>query len=143
MKRPGLLFLCVANSARSQMAEALARARYGDKVQVFSAGSEPSRVHPLALKAMRQRKLDSSAQSSKHVDSIEPEAISVVVTLCAEEYCPNYLHQALRLHWPMPDPAHALAGHSEDDQLANFLEISDLIAVRLSELDPLLRPPPK
>lgn len=123
------------------MAEALARARYGSAVQVFSAGSEPSRVHPLALEAMRVRKLDGGAQSSKHVDVINPTGITVVVTLCAEEYCPVFLHKALRLHWPMPDPAHRMAGHSEADQLASFLEVSDLIAVRLSELDPLLRPP--
>ena len=102
MSKPGLLFLCVANSARSQMAEALAKARYGDAVFVQSAGSEPSRVHPLAAQAMSQRKLDASGQISKSVDAVDPATVSVVVTLCAEEYCPAYLHQALRLHWPMP-----------------------------------------
>ena len=139
MTKPGLLFLCVANSARSQMAEALAKARYGNAVLVQSAGSEPSRVHPLATQAMQVRKLDAAQQTSKHVDDIDPARVSVVVTLCAEEYCPAFLHEALRLHWPMPDPAAALEGEDEAAQLSRFLEVSDQIAVRLSELDPLLR----
>jgi arsenate reductase len=122
------------------MAEALAKARYGNAVHVQSAGSEPSRVHPLAAAAMNQRRLDASGQTSKSVEAIDPATVSVVVTLCAEEYCPAFLHQALRLHWPMPDPAAALEGEDEAAQLARFLEVSDLISVRLSELDPILRP---
>ena len=143
MSNPGLLFLCVANSARSQMGEALARARYGDAVHVQSAGSEPSRVHPLALAACAARKLDTSALSSKSVETIDPSTVDVVVTLCAEEYCPAYLHQATRLHWPMPDPADALPGEDETAQLNRFLEVADQIAVRLAELDAILRPPPQ
>ncbi len=143
MNKPGLLFLCVANSARSQMGEALARARYGDGVRVQSAGSEPSRVHPLALAACAERKLDASALSSKSVETIDPSTVDVVVTLCAEEYCPAYLHQATRLHWPMPDPADALPGEDEAAQLNRFLDVADQIAVRLAELDAILRPPPQ
>ena len=143
MSNKGLLFLCVANSARSQMGEALARARYGDAVRVQSAGSEPSRVHPLALAACAERKLDTSALSSKSVETIDPSTVDVVVTLCAEEYCPAYLHQATRLHWPMPDPADALPGEDESAQLNRFLEVADQIAVRLAELDAILRPPPQ
>ena len=143
MSNKGLLFLCVANSARSQMGEALARARYGDAVRVQSAGSEPSRVHPLALAACAERKLDTSALSSKSVETIDPSTVDVVVTLCAEEYCPAYLHQATRLHWPMPDPAATLPGEDESAQLNRFLELADQIAVRLAELDAILRPPPQ
>ena len=143
MTRPGLLFLCVANSARSQLGEALARARYGDVVIVQSAGSEPGRVHPLALAACAERKLDTSALSSKSVETIDPSTVDVVVTLCAEEYCPAYLHQATRLHWPMPDPADALPGEDESAQLNRFLDVADQIEVRLAELDAILRPPPQ
>jgi len=143
MSHPGLLFLCVANSARSQMGEALARARYGDTVTVQSAGSEPSRVHPLALAACAKRQLDTTGLSSKSVETIDPSTVSVVVTLCAEEYCPAYLHRATRLHWPMPDPADALPGEDEAAQLNRFLEVADQIAVRLAELDAILRPPPQ
>ena len=143
MTRPGLLFLCVANSARSQLGEALARARYGDVVIVQSAGSAPGRVHPLALAACAERKLDTSALSSKSVETIDPSTVDVVVTLCAEEYCPAYLHQATRLHWPMPDPADALPGEDESAQLNRFLDVADQIEVRLAELDAILRPPPQ
>ena len=143
MSQPGLLFLCVANSARSQMAEALARARYGDAVRVQSAGSEPSRVHPLALKACAAQRLDTEQLSSKGVETIDPSTVDVVVTLCAEEYCPAYLHQATRLHWPMPDPAAAQPGEDEAAQLGRFLDVADRIAVRLSELDARLRPHPQ
>ena len=143
MSQPGLLFLCVANSARSQMAEALARARYGDAVRVQSAGSEPSRVHPLALKACAAQRLDTEQLSSKGVETIDPSTVDVVVTLCAEEYCPAYLHQATRLHWPMPDPAAAQPGEDEAAQLGRFLDVADRIAVRLSELDARLRPHPR
>ena len=138
-----MLFLCVANSARSQMAEALARARYGDAVRVQSAGSEPSRVHPLALKACAAQRLDTEQLSSKGVETIDPSTVDVVVTLCAEEYCPAYLHQATRLHWPMPDPAAAQPGEDEAAQLGRFLDVADRIAVRLSELDAMLRPHPQ
>ena len=138
-----MLFLCVANSARSQMAEALARARYGDAVRVQSAGSEPSRVHPLAFKACAAQRLDTEQLSSKGVETIDPSTVDVVVTLCAEEYCPAYLHQATRLHWPMPDPAAAQPGEDEAAQLGRFLDVADRIAVRLSELDARLRPHPQ
>ena len=143
MSQPGLLFLCVANSARSQMAEALASARYGDAVRVQSAGSEPSRVHPLALKACAAQRLDTEQLSSKGVETIDPSTVDVVVTLCAEEYCPAYLHQATRLHWPMPDPAATQPGEDEAAQLGRFLDVADRIAVRLSELDARLRPHPQ
>ena len=97
-------------------------------------------MHPLAVQAMAKRRLDLSAQTSKSVDTIDPAQVKVVVTLCAEEYCPAFLHDALRLHWPMPDPAHREPGEGEAEQLARFLEVGDQIAVRLSELDPILRP---
>ena len=137
MKKPGVLMLCVANSARSQMAEALAKARYGDAVAVMSAGSEPSRVHPMAIAAMESRGLSMTEHSSKHVDEIDPATVDVVLTLCAEEYCPAYLHRATRLHWPMPDPA------GDGATLDGFLRVAEQIEVRLSELDHLLRPPPQ
>ena len=125
------------------MAEALARARYGDAVRVQSAGSEPSRVHPLALKACAAQRLDTEQLLSKGVETIDPSTVDVVVTLCAEEYCPASLHQATRLHWPMPDPAAAQPGEDEAAQLGRFLDVADRIAVRLSELDARLRPHPQ
>ncbi len=86
-----VLFLCVANSARSQMAEGLARSLAPSGVKVSSAGSAPSKLNPLAVKALAELGLDISAHSSKSVDDIPPGDVDVVVTLCAEEVCPVFL----------------------------------------------------
>ncbi len=80
----GVLFLCVANSARSQMAEGLARAAFGDRVPVASAGSHPTGLNPLAVKALAELGIDISGQRSKSVDSIDPSTVGLVVTLCAD-----------------------------------------------------------
>lgn len=102
----GVLFLCVANSARSQMAEAWARHLLDPALwRVWSAGSRPSAVHPLAVEVMAEVGLDLADHRSKSVEDIDPACIDVVVTLCAEEVCPAFLAAARRLHWPLPDPA--------------------------------------
>src|SRR4051812_40721510 len=98
---PGVLFLCVANSARSQLAEALARKRFGDRIRIQSAGSRPTRVNPMAIEVLAEDKLDVSAHTSKLVDSIDPSTVDLVVTLCADEVCPAFLHPTSRLHWPI------------------------------------------
>ena len=122
-----ILFLCVANSARSQMAEGLARARLGRDVRVQSAGSAPSRLNPLAVEAMREIGVDISSQQAKAVSSIDPAGVDLVVTLCAEEVCPVGLSGVPQLHWPIPDPAapgrNTLdAFRSSRDELARRIE---------------------
>ncbi len=102
-----VLFLCVANSARSQMAEGIARSLAPPGVKVSSAGSRPTSVNALAVRALDEIGLDIRGQRSKSVDSISPEGIDVVVTLCAEEVCPVFLGKAHRVHWGLPDPAAA------------------------------------
>lgn len=129
----GLLFLCVANSARSQMAEGLARMLYGDTARVQSAGSAPSRVNPYAVAVMRELGVDLSAQRSKSVDTIDPETVDTVVTLCAEEVCPVFLGRARRVHWPIPDPASADPSLTEEDMLGRFRAARDEILRRLRE----------
>lgn len=101
----GILFLCVANSARSQMAEGLARAVLGDTLRVQSAGSRPSTLNPYAVEVMREIGIDISAQRSKSVDDIDPSTVSTVITTCAEAECPVFLGNVQRLHWPVTDPA--------------------------------------
>ena len=128
---PGLLFLCVANSARSQMAEGLARARFGGRVSVQSAGSQPGTVHPDAVGVLAEIGIDISGQRSKHVDSIDPASVGTVITLCAEEVCPVFLRDVRRLAWPLPDPAGA--GGTEE-QRARFRAARDEIAQRLDQL---------
>jgi arsenate reductase len=116
----GILFLCVANSARSQMAEGLARARLGERVRVQSAGSEPSRVNPHAIEVMRELGIDITAQRSKPVQAIDPATVDTVVTLCAEEVCPPFLGRARRLHWPIPDPATRDPSLGHEEVLGRF-----------------------
>lgn len=133
MDRPakGLLFLCVANSARSQMAEGLGRLVLGDRVPVASAGSEPSRVNPWAIEVMREIGIDLSSHRSKSVQTIDPETVSTVVTLCAEEVCPVFLGGARRLHWPTPDPASPDDSIPRDEMLARFRSARDAIRARI------------
>jgi len=115
------------------MAEGLARARFGEAVRVQSAGSRPSRVNPLAIRALAEVGIDISRHRSKSVAEIDPETVDVVVTLCAEEICPVFLGKAGRLHWPISDPA-AAAGSGEA-RLAAFRHVRDEIARRLPWLD--------
>jgi arsenate reductase (thioredoxin) len=128
----GVLFLCVANSARSQMAEGLARARFGDRILVQSAGTRPSVVHPFAVRAMAEVGIDINSQRSKPVSEIDPSTVDLVVTLCADEVCPVFLGGASRLHWPLPDPA-VTAGTTED-LVTPFRAVRDEIQRRLDSL---------
>ena len=101
----GLLLLCVANSARSQMAEGWARNLLGDLMSVQSAGSRPGKVNPYAIEVMGEVGIDLTKQVSKSVETISPSSVDTVITLCAEEVCPLFLGKARRLHWAIPDPA--------------------------------------
>jgi arsenite transporter len=127
----GLLFLCVANSARSQMAEGLARRILGDRVRVQSAGSEPSQVSPHATLVMREIGIDLGAQRSKSVQTIDPRTVSTVITLCAEEVCPVFLGAARRLHWPIPDPASPDTSIPREQMLARFRAARDELRDRI------------
>jgi len=104
MTPTSILFLCVANSARSQMGEGLARQMFPG-LRIQSAGSRPSRVNPYATEALAEVGIDASAHTSKSVQDIDPASVDLVITLCAEEVCPLFLGKAERLHWPIPDPA--------------------------------------
>jgi arsenate reductase len=128
----GVLFLCVANSARSQMAEAIARSLAPPDVRVYSAGSEPTRINPLAIRALREIGLDASSQRAKGIAEVPAEEIETVVTLCAEEVCPVFPGKVRRLNWPLPDPA-AAAG-DEEARLAQFRSVRDELRRRISSL---------
>jgi arsenate reductase len=124
-----ILFLCVANSARSQMAEGLARSLYGDRALVQSAGSKPSKVNPFAIWALAELGIDISAQRSKSVEEIDPATVDTVITLCAEEVCPVFLGKAERIHWPLPDPASEEG--NDEEKLQRFRGVRDEIIRRL------------
>lgn len=126
-----ILFLCVANSARSQMAEGLARKLFGERVSVQSAGSEPSSVNPYAVEVMREVGVDLATHHSKSVQTIDAATVRTVITLCAEEVCPVFLGQARRLHWPIQDPASKDPSLTRAEMLTRFRTARDEIQRRL------------
>lgn len=126
----GILFLCVANSARSQIAEGLARALLPSDIKVWSAGSRPTTVRPEAITVLKEIGIDISHHRAKAVAEIPAAEVDTVITLCGEEECPLFLGQATRLHWGLPDPA-AVTG-SDEQRLAAFRQTRDEIRRRLA-----------
>ncbi|MCG3172906.1 MAG: Arsenate reductase [Myxococcota bacterium] len=131
-RKPRVLFLCVANSARSQMAEGLARALFPG-LDVQSAGSSPTRVNPFAVEVMDESGVDIRHQYSKSVSEIDPASLDLVITLCAEEVCPVFLSNARRFHWPTPDPASNDPSLFREVMLERFRSARDAIRARLLE----------
>jgi arsenate reductase len=134
----GVLFLCVANSARSQLAEGIARSLAPPDVTVWSAGSYPTRVRPQAVAVLAEIGIDISHHRSKSVTEIPADKVELVITLCAEEECPVFLGSARRVHWGLPDPA--AVGGTEAEQLDAFRHTRDELRRRLAVLfdrDPL------
>ena len=121
-----VLFLCVANSARSQLAEGIARSLAPKNVKISSAGSSPSIVNPLAVEVLKEVGIDIKDQYSKNINSIDTKSVDAVITLCAEEVCPLFLGKAIKLHWGLPDPA--LAG------IEAFRNVRDELKKRLTVL---------
>lgn len=128
----GLLFLCVQNSARSQMAEGIARSLAAGGVHVFSAGSSPSSVRPEAIQVCAEIGVDLSGHRSKHLSEVPADLVDAVVTLCAEEVCPVWAQggRVPRVHWGLPDPA-ATQGPG---RLQAFREVRDELHKRLAVL---------
>jgi arsenate reductase len=128
-----VLFLCTHNASRSQMAEGLLRARGGAAYEVFSAGTEPRVVHPLAIKAMSEIRIDISAHRGKHLEEFrERPPMDVVVTVCDEaaEACPFFPNARSLVHWGFPDPSQAQG--SEEERLVVFRHIRDQIATKIT-----------
>lgn len=135
MKPPGrVLFLCIHNSARSQIAEGFARAMAPAGVEVMSAGTEPSKVHERAIEVMKEAGIDLAGQRSKSLDDVAWRDADMVVTLCgeAEEACPMVAATVRRVHWPLPDPSKAPPAK----QLEVFREVRDEIRWRVASLWP-------
>jgi arsenate reductase len=129
-----VLFICVHNSARSQMAEAFLNEICGDDFEAHSAGLEPGKLNPLAVEAMREIGIDISRKQTQSVsEAVESgEGFSYVITVCDEssaERCPVFPGEAKRLHWSFPDPS-ALTG-SHDERLAGTRRIRDQIRARI------------
>ena len=134
MDRHRVLFLCTHNSARSQMAEGLLRARGGDAYQAFSAGTEATAVRPEAILVMAELGIDITAQQSKTMDRYLGDPFDWVVTVCdrARESCPVFPGAKRSLHWDFDDPAAATG--SDEERMAVFRRVRDEMAVRIDEL---------
>ena len=115
-----VLFLCTGNSARSQAAEALTRARSGGLVQAHSAGSHPKPLHPNAVQVMASRGVSLAGQQPKHLSEFTAELFDYVITLCdrVRETCPEFPGHPGYLHWSIPDPA--AASRSDKDSYPAF-----------------------
>jgi arsenate reductase (thioredoxin) len=126
------LFVCVHNAARSQIAEGFARSFAPADTEIWSAGTEPGRLHPMAVEVMKEVGIDISAQHSKSLDQVPWQTADTVITLCgeADEVCPAVDRAVRRVHWPLPDPSVA----PDSEQLAAFREARDEIRWRIAAL---------
>jgi arsenate reductase len=135
MKR-SILFICIHNSARSQMAEAFMRARCGDRFDAYSAGLEPGTLNPLVVTVMHERHIDLSAHTAKSIAAVLglKKQFDYVVTVCDEssaERCPLFPGSTQRLHWGFPDPS-GFQG-SLESRLARTREIRDQIESHIND----------
>lgn len=126
----GILFLCVANSARSQMAEGIARSLAPQGVKIWSAGSRPTSVRREAVVVLKEIGIDISRYRSKAIAAIPAAEVDTVIALCGEEECPVFLGEVRRLHWGLPDPA-AVIG-PEQAILTAFRKIRDELLRRIT-----------
>ena len=133
MDKKRVLFLCTHNSARSQMAEGLLRHLAGDRYEAFSAGTEATRVRPLAIRAMAELAVDISQQESKTLDRYLGDPFDAVITVCdqAAEACPVFPGTKRRLHWSFPDPSKAQG--SDEEQLAVYRQVRDDIRTHIEQ----------
>jgi len=128
-----ILFLCTGNSCRSQMAEGWLRHYAGGRAEVFSAGTKPTGLNPMAVAVMREAGIDISAQSSKHIEEFAKKDFLFVVTVCdaVREACPVFPGALYQLHWSFEDPAAATG--TEEERLAVFRRVRDEIAAHVRE----------
>ncbi|MGE0525602.1 MAG: arsenate reductase ArsC [Bdellovibrionales bacterium] len=131
-----ILFLCVANSARSQIAEGLAKVILDNDFQIESAGSAPSgKVHPLAVQVLQEFGIDISHHRSKSIDDLPNEFrrdLGLVVTLCREEQCPFLPGKFKKESWALPDPVNPSV--SAQEEIESFRQIRDVIQMKIEKL---------
>jgi len=130
-RKPRVLFLCTHNAARSQMAEGILRHLSQGSVEVYSAGTEPSAVHPLAVRALGEMGIDISGQRSKPVREFAGQSFDFVATLCegARELCPIFPGDPERVHWGFRDPG-AVTG-TDEERLRAFKQTARELTARL------------
>ena len=133
--RKRVLFVCIENACRSQMAEGFARHLHGDLIEAYSAGSRPTSVNPRGVKVMDEIGIDISGHKSKSLAEFVEESFDYVITLCgspADGTCPVFPGETKEhLHWGLPDPAQAPG--SDEEVLPVFRQVRDEIGARLDE----------
>jgi len=129
-RKTKVLFLCTGNSCRSQMAEGLLRAEYGDKFEAFSAGTRPVAVNPRAIQVMAEAGLDISEHRSQALSEFDGKDVDLVISVCdaASALCPDF-PGSKRLHWSLPDPAEATG--TEAQIMEAFRKVRDDIRSRI------------
>ena len=126
-----VLFLCTHNSCRSQMAEGIVNHFLGDRFQAFSAGTEATKVNPLAIRVLAEIGIDISGHYSKTLDEFADEKFDHVITLCnsANEQCPIFFGGVRRVHIGFDDPSRTIG--TEEEILTDFRRVRDEIKERL------------
>jgi len=134
-----VMFLCTANSARSQMAEGLLRAFGSKDFEVYSAGLEPKELNPLAVKVMAEIDIDISGQRSKHLNEYEEIQFDYMITVCdrARDSCPSFPRDGENIHWGYDDPAEVQG--TAEEKLAVFRRVRNEIRQRLNVWIPAMR----
>lgn len=129
-----VLFLCTANACRSQMAEGWARALHSGRIEASSAGTQPSRVNPLAAQVMHEAGVDLAGQRSKHLDEFKDQRFDYVITLCgdARDACPVFSGATRTVHMGFPDPARATG--APEEILMEFRRVRDMIRDFVADL---------
>jgi protein-tyrosine-phosphatase/DNA-binding transcriptional ArsR family regulator len=129
-----LLFLCTGNSARSQLAEALAVARSQGRVEAASAGSRPKPVHANAVRVLRELGIDAGSRRSKHLSLFAAQRFDHIITLCdkVRETCPEFPGHPGYIHWSIPDPA--ASGASDEATWPAFRELAAELETRVAYL---------
>ena len=129
--KKNIIFICTGNACRSQIAHGLLQNIAGNRFNVFSAGSHPSRVHPMSIKVMEEIGIDISQNTSDYIDNYLDKGINIVITVCdnANELCPVFPGDAEKLHWSIDDPFKGWA--YDENQMKSFRktrkEINDKI----------------
>ena len=128
-----VLFLCTQNSARSQLAEGILRHLGGDRVEVFSAGSEPSSIHPETVRTLASLGIDPSRQHAKHLDRYRGQRFDYIITVCdrVRETCPAFPGDPERIHWSFPDP---VLVESEEARRRAFDQTAQQLVTRIRYL---------
>jgi len=143
MPKLKILFLCTANSCRSQMAEGWARRLHPDAIEPWSAGTNPKGLDPVAVRVMAEAGVDISNQRSKHLNELKELPFDYVVTVCdsANEACPFFPGKTVRIHQGFDDPPRlSKSADTEEEILAGYRRVRDEIRIFIEKIPDSLNP---